>query len=104
MKTLVATLASLALLGCGGLDESEAAVPEVASQQAPALENPPPPDTHIEVPLPMPEEGKKWAVIWARGGDALQLVQVPVEERFFYPVDVNVPPPELPPPPCPSCR
>lgn len=82
MRTLVI---SLALVGCGGLDE--AAVPEQTATSVAALE---------EV-LPV--------VVWARGGGpALQLVQVPVEERYFYPVDVNVPPPELPSPPCPACR
>jgi hypothetical protein len=103
MKTLIATLASLALAGCGGLDES--ALPAGAGEAETAvLQNPPMAKTQLDEPLPMPEEGKKWAVIWSRGGDALQLVQVPVEERFFHPVDVNVPPPELPTPPCPSCR
>ena len=103
MKSLIATLAALALAGCGGLDESE--VPAVpVGAEAPVLQNPPMEPTHLDAPLPMPEEGMKWAVIWARGGDALQLVQVPVEERFFHPVDVNVPPPALPTPPCPSCR
>lgn len=101
MKMLIATLASLALVACG-LDES--ALPAVASAGTPALQNPPSAETHLEAPLPMPDAGMMWEVIWPRGGDAFQLVQVPVEERFFHPVDVNVPPPALPPPPCPSCR
>ena len=102
MKTLIATLASLALAGCGGLDES--ALPAAAEGSEAAVLQNARDTTQLEAPLPMPDEGMKWAVIWSRGGDALQLVQVPVEERFFHPVDVNVPPPELPTPPCPSCR
>ena len=100
MRTLVISLASLALVGCGGLDET--ALPNQTSTSVPALGGlPSPSDRQLEEPLPMPVVG----VIGARrGGDALQLVQVPVEERYFYPVDVNVPPPEIPPPPCPACR
>ena len=103
MKTLIATLASLALAGCGGVDES--AVPAVSAVGVEAaLQDPPPPISRLDEPLPTPDEGKKWEVIYSPAGDPLGLAQVPVEERFFYPVDVNVPPPELPPPPCPSCR
>lgn len=100
MRTLVVALASLALVGCGGLDES--GLPKVPVASAPALEGlEPPVDTHLEK---MPEQELIWAVVWSAAANEFRLVQVPVEERFFYPVDVNVPPPELPPPPCPSCR
>ncbi len=35
--------------------------------------------------------------------DSFRLVQNPVEERFFYPVDLSAPP-AFPLPPCPACR
>lgn len=103
MKKLVATLASLALIGCGGPDETTAQGPAQESAQEGALERPPVIE-ELEAVLPSPEEQALLEVIWARGGDALRLAQDVVEERFFFPVDVTMPPPELPPPPCPSCR
>ncbi|MDP1823688.1 MAG: hypothetical protein Q8L48_10610 [Archangium sp.] len=100
MRTLVIALASLALAGCGGLDESN--LPDVSGTSAPALEGQESTlDTHAEK---MPEQDLVWAVVWSAEVNEFTLVQVPVEERFFYPVDVNVPPPELPPAPCPNCR
>jgi hypothetical protein len=104
MRTLVIALASLALVGCGGLDET--ALPNQVSAENPAVEGipPPPQEGHLAAPLPEPRADAVWALVWAREGIALQLVRVPVEERFFHPVDVNTPPPELPPVPCPDCR
>ena len=105
MKALLIAIASLALvLACGGPDEvlTTEGPPAVTN---PALDGLPPPiPTRIEAPLPMPESALLLEVTGAQRGDALDLVQGPVEERFFHPVDVNVPPPELPPAPCPHCR
>lgn len=106
MRTLIMVLASLVLSGCGGLDESTLPNDPVAT--TPALEAVEPleplepiSDMHLEK---MPEQEQLWEVVWSAAANEFMLVQVPVEERFFYPVDVSVPPPELPPAPCPVCR
>jgi hypothetical protein len=100
MKTLIALLASLALLGCGGLDES--LVSEVAGDVPPALESSPgvvPPEASMTTVILPPLTKAEVALLV----DTLRLAQNPVEERFFYPVDLK-PPPGLPTPPCPACR
>ena len=104
MRALIAALASLALVACGGPDE--ALITEgTAAVTNPALDGLPPSiPTRIEAPLPMPDAALVFVLMGTQRGDALDLVQGPVEERFFHPVDVNVPPPELPPAPCPDCR
>lgn len=103
MKTLTVLLASLALCGCGGLDESLAE--EAVSQAPPALENEPP-GTPPEgtMPKPVPPPRHKLEVTWTKVGLTFRMVQDPVEERFFYPVDLNAPAPGLPTPACPMCR
>lgn len=104
MKHLVATLASCALLGCGGVDEPALAEqPTAEATTTSRLDQVSAEGDELDT-LPTPEEEAIWAVIGARVADALKLAQDPVEERFFFPVDVTVPPPGLPPPPCPSCR
>ena len=101
MKTLTALLASLALCGCGGLDES--LVPEAASEAPPALESSPPaassePTMTKQISTPVTRAELELTL------NLLRMMQNPVEERFFYPVDVNAPPPGMPLPPCPMCR
>lgn len=103
MRTFVIVFASLVLAACGGLDESTLPNDPVAT--TPALEAVEPlepiDDMHLER---MPEQELIWEVVWSAAANEFMLVQVPVEERFFYPVDVSVPPPELPQAPCPVCR
>lgn len=98
MKTLTALLASLALSGCGGLDES--LVPEVASEVPPALESSQPSEPTMMKPTPTPVTRAELELTL----NLLRLLKNPVEERFFYPVDLNAPPPGMPLPPCPTCR
>lgn len=100
MKTLTGLLASLALCGCGGLDES--LVPEAASGAPPALESSPPASSEptMTKPISTPVTRAELELTLNR----LRMLQNPVEERFFYPVDVNAPPPGMPLPPCPMCR
>lgn len=101
MKTLTALLASLMLCACGGLDES---LPlEAATNDAPpALETAPPPE--MTMPQVVPAPAFRGDVTWTKEEILFQLRQRPVEERFFYPVDLNAPLPGLPPPACPMCR
>jgi hypothetical protein len=102
MRVFIAVLACLALVACGGPDES---LITSSATAAPALEAVPPPiPTQLDEQRPMPAEGLMWQVVWSQAAQEFQLVQAPVEERFFHPVDVSVPPPELPPAPCPDCR
>ncbi|MDP3501283.1 MAG: hypothetical protein Q8S33_13140 [Myxococcales bacterium] len=98
MKTLTALLASLALWSCGGLDES--LVPEAASEVPPALESSQPSEPTMTKPIPTPVTRAELELTL----NLLRMLQNPVEERFFYPVDLNAPPPGLPLPPCPMCR
>lgn len=103
MKTLTAVLASLALCGCGGLDESLA--PETATNEAPpALENSSPPlPPEMTAEKPIPASVSRWEPVWTKDGLRFRMVKNPVEERFFYPVELKGPP-GLPLPPCPACR
>lgn len=102
MKTLTALLASLMLCACGGLDESLA--PEAATNDTPpALENSPPPPPEMTMPEPVPPRVYKGDLTWTKEQIQLQMRERPVEERFFYPINLNAPPPGLPPPACPMC-
>ncbi|MBL8921222.1 MAG: hypothetical protein JNJ54_20330 [Myxococcaceae bacterium] len=102
MKTLPALLASLVLCGCGGVDESLPA--EAATTEAPPLENSTPPmPPEMSSPKPIPASVSRWEAVWTKDGLRFQMVRNPVEERFFYPVDLKGPP-GLPLPPCPTCR
>jgi hypothetical protein len=46
----------------------------------------------------------RWEVVSTEQGLIFRLVQDPVEEHFYFPVDVTQPAPTMPPPPCPACR
>lgn len=105
MKTLTALLASLALYGCGGLDESLAPEAATANDAVPALEDSPPGvPPEMTMPTGTAVVRHKLEISWTKAGLTFQMVQNPVEERFLYPVDLNAPPPGLPTPPCPACR
>ena len=98
MRTLITAVLALAFAGCGRLDETLS--PATTETQA-SLTNAKGDDMPLPEVGPQPEE---WRLVWTLKGLELKLVQGPVEERFFYRVDVNTPPPTLPPPPCPACR
>lgn len=103
MKTLTALLASLTLCACGGLDESLPV--EGATSDAPALdEAPPAPPPEMTMPQAIPAPPYRGDVTWTKEEIQFQMRQRPVEERFFYPVDLNAPMPGLPLPACPMCR
>lgn len=99
MRSMIVVLASLAMFACGGVEDE--APPASQTQQQPGLEGRASP---LEAPVPLLEPAVEFELVWTRAGLALQMVQWPVEERFYYPVGVTMPPPALPTAPCPACR
>lgn len=102
MKALVALCASVLMVGCG-LDAEESFTQPATNVALVPIGGTPPATAQFESPLPTPVGASAWNLVWAREGVALWLVQVPVEERFFY-IVVPAAAPKVPPPPCPSCR
>lgn len=92
MKALLAA-ATLLAFGCGP-DLAEPGAQDNAVAAEAALDNLP----------PRPETPLRLVIIETEEGLAFKLVNDPVEERFFHEVDVTQPPPQMPTPPCPTCR
>jgi len=91
MRTLLSALVVLTF-GCGP-DEMLDSAPQTATA---AIEDKAS-DTFPETPM-------RWEVVNTEQGLVFRIVQDPVEEHFFFPVDVTQPPPGMPQPPCPACR
>ena len=91
MRTLLAAAAAALAFGCG----PDAELTDPTAQQTAALD---------EVVEPALENPMRLEIVNTEQGLIFRLVQDPVEERFFVPVDVTQPPPAMPPPPCPTCR
>lgn len=102
MRQLLTAVAMMVAVGCGGVDE--AFDPTAVSQTSPALEEGVPrAGAPMEAgPVEAPAD-VAWEIVWEREGPVLRLVETPTEERFYYPVEVTAPAPELPPPACPMC-
>lgn len=96
---LMAALASMAV-SCGPEDEvitDDAAVARAAIEQGTMTMDVDELPTEVDL-------GKLLEALAAQVANELDAQVRPTEERFFYPVDVNAPPPALPAPPCPRCR
>lgn len=91
MRTLLSALVVLTF-GCGP-DETLDAAPQSATA---AIEE--------KASDTLPANPVRWEVVNTEQGLIFRLVQDPVEEHFYFPVDVTQPAPTMPPPPCPACR
>lgn len=91
MGKLLAAMTLGLLLGCGGEDESLVTTKSEAVQAVP--------DEMLQL-----AEAPEWTLVFNEEALRFELVQLPVEERFFYETQPTTTPPETPPPPCPACR
>lgn len=80
------------LLGCGGEDESPLTAQQAATEQA------------LETQVDREVTERVTRLMWNAELLRWELVQVPVEERFFHVVTPTAEAPSVPPPPCPVCR
>lgn len=91
MRKLLGALTLGMLLGCGGEDESL-----VTATKAEAVQSVP--DEMLQL-----AEQPNWTLVFNEEALRFELVQLPVEERFFYETQPCTTPPATPPPPCPTC-